>query len=64
VNLGENGPTKIITRSDLKASMQSYENVSLLFPRFVVPVQKGGNINAHMSSLFSKHNTQQTRLSS
>jgi hypothetical protein len=30
VNLGENGPAKIITRSDLKASMQSYENVSLL----------------------------------
>ena len=29
VNLGENGPAKIITRSDLKASMQSYENVSL-----------------------------------
>jgi hypothetical protein len=28
VNLGENGPAKIITRSDLKASMQSYENVS------------------------------------
>jgi hypothetical protein len=30
VNLGENGPAKIITRSDLKASMQSYENVSLV----------------------------------
>jgi len=29
VNLGENGPAKVITRSDLKASMQSYENVSL-----------------------------------
>ena len=28
VNLGEHGPAKIITRSDLKASMQSYENVS------------------------------------
>jgi hypothetical protein len=28
VHFGENGPTKIITRSDLKASMQSYENVS------------------------------------
>jgi hypothetical protein len=28
VNLGEHGPTKIITRADLKASMQSYENVS------------------------------------
>jgi hypothetical protein len=29
MNFGENGPAKIITRSDLKASMQSYENVSL-----------------------------------
>ena len=28
VNLGEHGPAKIITRSDLKASMQSYEIVS------------------------------------
>ena len=28
VHFGENGPAKIITRSDLKASMQSYENVS------------------------------------
>jgi hypothetical protein len=28
VNLGEHGPAKIVTRSDLKASMQSYENVS------------------------------------
>ncbi|KAH9007094.1 hypothetical protein EDB86DRAFT_49706 [Lactarius hatsudake] len=27
VNFGENGPAKIITRSDLKASMQSYENL-------------------------------------
>ncbi|KAI9510445.1 hypothetical protein F5148DRAFT_1010917 [Russula earlei] len=27
VNLGENGPSKIITRSDLKASMQCYENL-------------------------------------
>jgi hypothetical protein len=32
VNLGEHGPAKIITRSDLKASMQSYEIVSLLSP--------------------------------
>ncbi|KAF8271779.1 hypothetical protein EI94DRAFT_1720001 [Lactarius quietus] len=27
VHFGENGPAKIITRSDLKASMQSYENL-------------------------------------
>ncbi|KAI0269254.1 hypothetical protein BC834DRAFT_951458 [Gloeopeniophorella convolvens] len=27
VNFGENGPAKIITRSDLKASMQSYETL-------------------------------------
>ncbi|KAI0301811.1 hypothetical protein B0F90DRAFT_1627989 [Multifurca ochricompacta] len=27
VNFGEDGPAKIITRSDLKASMQSYENL-------------------------------------
>jgi hypothetical protein len=37
VNLGENGPAKIITRSDLKASMQSYENVSLPSPHFSSP---------------------------
>ncbi|KAH9978061.1 hypothetical protein BGW80DRAFT_1165973 [Lactifluus volemus] len=27
INFGENGPAKIITRTDLKASMQSYENL-------------------------------------
>lgn len=28
VHFGENGPAKVITRSDLKNSMQTYENVS------------------------------------
>ena len=49
VNLGEHGPAKIITRSDLKASMQSYENVSalpLLSPSFEVRGKK-----AHTSPL-------------
>jgi hypothetical protein len=45
VNLGENGPAKIITRSDLKASMQSYENVSSALLCFVCgQVQKVGKL--------------------
>jgi hypothetical protein len=60
VNLGEHGPVKIITRSDLKASMQSYENVSLLFiflpllPPTLFAVRKQIKVKgkAHISSLF------------
>lgn len=37
VNLGENGPAKIITRLDLKASTQSYENVSPSPPLLIFP---------------------------
>lgn len=48
VNLGENGPAKIITRSDLKASMQSYENVSSFL---WWSATESGKLKAHMSSL-------------
>lgn len=64
VNLGEHGPAKIITRSDLKASMQSYENVSL--PSFVLwwsGTKKVENEGSYVPSLPFPH-TQQTRLSS
>ena len=58
VNLGENGPAKIITRSDLKASMQSYDNVSLLSFVWRCVRYRKWNIKAHMSSLppFHTHN--------
>ena len=58
VNLGEHGPAKIITRSDLKASMQSYEIVSPLSSLFLLlalPLLRSGTKLKrliYLSSLF------------
>jgi hypothetical protein len=64
VNLGEHGPAKIITRSDLKASMQSYENVSLLSFVCGGPVQKSRKLRLICPVLPPFHTQQQIRLSS
>jgi hypothetical protein len=34
MNFGSNGPEKIITRANLKASLQAYEEVSVHLDRF------------------------------
>ena len=60
VNLGEHGPAKIITRSDLKASMQSYEIVSPLSSLFLLlalplPAVRNKTEKAHISFLSLSH---------
>ena len=64
VNLGEHAPAKIITRADLKASMQSYENVSLLsFPPSPFP-SSGMNRLTYFHFSFSAYTHTMTRSSS
>lgn len=41
MNFGENGPAKIVTRADLKASMQAYDNVSPRPPLLCTRLRSG-----------------------
>jgi hypothetical protein len=51
MNFGADGPEKIITRANLKASLQAYEEVSILDQCSVTPVSYSPQANDHKCKL-------------